>query len=159
MSRQTKDEILAEIQYEFRASQVASDQIDDIAAAALGINRTDSRCLDIVDYAGPLTAGQLAERSGLTTGAVTAVLDRLEARGYVRRNRDTEDRRRVLVEMTDDARGRAMEFYGPMAEAGMRQMSAYTVEQLALVRDFLRAGRDIQEAQLARLRDSGTAAA
>ena len=87
------------------------------------------------------------------------MLDRLEARGYVRRNRDTEDRRRVLVEMTDDARGRAMEFYGPMAEAGMRQMSAYTVEQLALVRDFLRAGRDIQETQLARLRDSGTAAA
>jgi DNA-binding MarR family transcriptional regulator len=158
MSRQTKDRITEELQYEFRASQVASDQIDDIAAAALGINRTDGRCLDIVDYAGPLTAGQLAEQAGLTTGAVTAVLDRLEAVGYVKRTRDTADRRRVLVEITDEARRRAMEFYGPMAEAGMDYMERFTVEELARIRDFMRAGREIQEANLARLRERDAAA-
>src|SRR5438067_5004841 len=141
MSRQTKDEILAEIQYEFRASQVASDQIDDIAAAALGINRTDSRCLDIVDYAGPLTAGHLAEQAGLTTGAVTTVLDRLEAAGYVVRRRDTADRRRVLVEITDEARRRGMELYGPMAEGSTAYMESFTIEELGRIRDFMRAAR------------------
>src|SRR5438477_1301080 len=87
MSRQNREEVIAELMREFRASQVASDQLDDIAAAGMGINRTDSRCLDIVDYAGPITAGDLARQSGLTTGAVTAVLDRLEHAGYVRRTR------------------------------------------------------------------------
>jgi DNA-binding MarR family transcriptional regulator len=88
-------------------------------------------CLDIVDYAGPITAGDLAKQSGLTTGAVTAVLDRLERKGYVRRTRDTADRRRVLIEMTDEARQRAMEFYGPLAEAGMKTMEEFTLAQLA----------------------------
>jgi DNA-binding MarR family transcriptional regulator len=156
MSRQSKRDVIEELVYEFRASQVASDQIDDISAAALGINRTDSRCLDIVDYAGPITAGQLAEQSGLTTGAVTAVLDRLERAGYVRRTRDTADRRRVLVEATAELRRRAMEFYGPISEEATRSMDGYTLEQLTLMLDFLRRGRELQEAQLARLRSRGT---
>jgi DNA-binding MarR family transcriptional regulator len=155
MSRQSKRDVIEELVYEFRASQVASDQIDDISAAALGINRTDSRCLDIVDYAGPITAGHLAEQSGLTTGAVTAVLDRLERAGYVRRMRDTADRRRVLVEATDELRRRAMEFYGPISEEATRSMDGYTLEQLTLMLDFLRRGRELQEAQLARLRSRG----
>ena len=152
MSRENREQVIADLMREFRSSQVASDQIDDISAAGMGINRTDSRCLDIVDYAGPITAGDLAKRSGLTTGAVTAVLDRLERKGYVRRTRDTADRRRVLIEMTDEARQRAMEFYGPLAEAGMKTMEEFTLAQLAAMRDFMRKGREIQEAQLERLR-------
>ena len=152
MSRQNRDEVIADLMREFRASQVASDQLDDISAAAMGINRTDSRCLDIVDYAGPITAGDLAKQSGLTTGAVTAVLDRLEEAGYVRRTRDTADRRRVMIEITDDARDRAMEFYGPLAQATMKNMDGFTLAQLTVMRDFMRQGREIQEAQLARLR-------
>jgi DNA-binding MarR family transcriptional regulator len=54
----------------------------------LGINRTDLRCLNIVDNQGPMTAGRLAELSGLTTAAVTTVLDRLERAGYARRVRN-----------------------------------------------------------------------
>lgn len=143
---------------EFRASQVASDQLDDISAAGMGINRTDSRCLDIVDYAGPITAGDLARQSGLTTGAVTAVLDRLERAGYVRRTRDTADRRRVLIEATDEARERSLEFYGPLAEAGLKTMEDFTLAQLTAIRDFMRQGREIQEARLAYLRERGAGA-
>ncbi len=158
MSRQTREEVIAELLREFRASQVASDQIDDISAAGMGINRTDSRCLDIVDFAGPITAGDLARQSGLTTGAVTAVLDRLENAGYVHRTRDTADRRRVLIEITDEARQRAMEFYGPLAEAGMKNMESFTLAQLTVMRDFMRQGREMQESQLARLRERGAGA-
>jgi DNA-binding MarR family transcriptional regulator len=158
MSRQTRDEVIADLMREFRASQVASDQLDDISAAGMGINRTDSRCLDIVDYDGPITAGDLAKQSGLTTGAVTAVLDRLEDAGYVRRTRDTADRRRVLIEITDEAKLRAMEFYGPLAEGGMKNMEGFTVDQLALMRDFMRQGREMQESHLAHLRERGAGA-
>ena len=158
MSRQNRDEVIADLMREFRASQVASDQIDDISAAGMGINRTDSRCLDIVDYAGPITAGELAKQSGLTTGAVTTVLDRLERAGYVRRTRDTADRRRVLIEMTDEARQRAMEFYGPLAEAGMKNMDGFTLDQLTVMRDFMRRGREMQESHLAHLRERGARA-
>jgi DNA-binding MarR family transcriptional regulator len=152
MSRQNREQVIADLTREFRASQVASDQLDDISAAGMGINRTDSRCLDIVDYAGPITAGDLAKQSGLTTGAVTAVLDRLERVGYVRRTRDTADRRRVLIEMTEEARQRAMEFYGPLAEVAATNMASFTLDQLTVMRDFMRQGREMQEAQLERLR-------
>ena len=54
--------------------------------------------------------------------------------------------------MTDEARQRAMEFYGPLAEAGMKTMEEFTLAQLAAMRDFMRKGREIQEAQLERLR-------
>ncbi|HZD79103.1 MAG TPA: MarR family transcriptional regulator, partial [Actinomycetota bacterium] len=69
---------------EGRAAQTASDVLDEAAVGVMGINRTDGRCLEIMERSGGLTAGRLASESGLTTGAVTAVLDRLEQAGYVR---------------------------------------------------------------------------
>jgi hypothetical protein len=73
---------------------------DEVAYEKLGINRTDGRCLDIVENQGPLTAGELAELSGLTTAAVTSVLDRLEQAGYARRVRSEPGQRQVMVELT-----------------------------------------------------------
>ena len=68
---------------------------------------------------------------------MTTVIDRLEAAGYVRRVRDTADRRRVLVELTDEARRRAREVWGPIAEEAGKQFAAYDEEQLRFIRDFL----------------------
>lgn len=76
-------------------------------AEQMGVSATDEKCLDLAMRAdGPLTAGRIAELSGLSTGAVTGVIDRLERAGYVRRVRDPHDRRKVLVEVTpfDDAK-------------------------------------------------------
>jgi DNA-binding MarR family transcriptional regulator len=70
-------------------------------ADKIGVSATDYKCLDIVmQGVSPLTAGQIAKMSGLSTGAVTGVIDRLEKRGFVRRVRDPHDRRKVLVEVT-----------------------------------------------------------
>jgi DNA-binding MarR family transcriptional regulator len=80
-----------------------------------------------------MTAGELAEANGLTTGAVTRLLDRLERAGYARRVRDTGDRRCVLVELTELANRRAAELYGPIGEAGQTTLDRYTADQLALV--------------------------
>jgi DNA-binding MarR family transcriptional regulator len=84
-----------------RANQTATDVFDEALTIFLGINRTDGRCLDIIDRVGRISAGHLANESGLTTGAVTAVIDRLEAAGYARRTRDTLDRRKIWIEVTE----------------------------------------------------------
>src|ERR1700734_866538 len=95
-----------------RESQRGTDITDDLLCQLLGINRSDSRCLDILDQLGQMTAGALAQESGLSTGAITAVIDRLEKVGYAQRVADPSDRRRVLVELTDRARALAYELMG-----------------------------------------------
>jgi len=151
MSRQTKRELIAELTSEVRAAQGAVDQMDDAACRALGVNRTDGRCLDVIDREGPVAAGRLAEASGLTTAAVTAVIDRLERVGYARRVGDPNDRRRVLVELTPLLRERAEAIWGPFSVFN-EVLGRYTVEQLELLRDFHRMGREYNEARAAVVR-------
>lgn len=88
---------------EVRAGQRATDAVDEAVTELFGVNRTDARCMDILEHHGRMTAGQLASLSGLSTGAVTAVVDRLERAGYARRVPDPSDRRRVLLELTERA--------------------------------------------------------
>lgn len=137
-------------------NQNLTDAIDQSVCAILGINRTDARCIDIIERHGKVTAGDLAAESGLTTGAVTALLDRLERAGTVRRVRDTDDRRRVLVELTPDAKRTSAELYGPMTEAAAALLSRYGRDELLLIRDFLRRGREMSTEQLARIQASAT---
>jgi DNA-binding MarR family transcriptional regulator len=152
MSRQSKSELIAELADEVRAGQVAVDLMDDAACRAMGVNRTDGRCMDIIDREGPVAAGRLAEASGLTTAAVTAVIDRLEKAGYARRLGDPADRRRVLVELTPLARERSGVIWGPLAELH-RTLGSYSVEQLELLRDFSRMGREHNERRAAEVRE------
>jgi DNA-binding MarR family transcriptional regulator len=151
MSRQTKNELIDELTREVRAAQVAVDLMDDAACRALGVNRTDGRCLDVIDREGPVAAGRLAEASGLTTAAVTAVIDRLERAGYARRVGDPNDRRRVLVELTPLLRERAEAIWGPFSVFN-EVLGRYTVEQLELLRDFHRMGRTYNEERAAVVR-------
>lgn len=129
-----------------RESQNAVDRVDEAACDLLGVNRTDLRCLDLLEREGRVTAGRLADLAGLTTGAVTALLDRLERRGYVRRLRDERDRRRVLVEITPEAVELAERVYGPIGEEALGELEGYTDEQLTLLRDhYLRGARFLVE--------------
>ena len=132
--------------------QNAQDAFDEAACERLGINRSDGRALDIIDRHARMTAGELAKESGLSTGAITTLLDRLERAGYVRRVRDDVDRRRVLVELTDEARRRAWEIWGPIAEAGMGGLARYSNEELLFIRDFLRYSREFLGEQLERVK-------
>lgn len=152
MGRQIRDELVVEVAVEIRAFQTAVDALDEAVADRLGINRTDLRCLDLLERHGPMTAGELATASGLTTGAVTRLLDRVERIGYAQRVRDRADRRRVLVQLTPLARDRAEELYGPIAKAGHTGLTRYTADQLKLLRDFLRGARMLHEQRADRLR-------
>ena len=125
-----------------RAQQNAVDQMDEAAAAFLGINRTDARALDILDQRGPMTAGELAQAMGLSTGAVTTVLDRMERTGFARRVRDQDDRRKVVAEVTEEGRHRSWEIYAPLAERGFEELSRLTDRQLVTIRDLLNRGTE-----------------
>jgi len=140
-----------EVGLEVRRHQNAQDLFDEAACAYLEINRSDGRALDIIDQHGRMTAGELARESGLSSGAITTLLDRLERAGYVRRVRDDEDRRRVHVEPTDRARQRAHDIWGPIGELAGAQFARYTDEQLLFMRDFLRDGRELLNEQRERV--------
>jgi DNA-binding MarR family transcriptional regulator len=157
-----KRRLFDELMAEFRASQNATDRFDQAVADTLGLNRTDLRVIDIVEREGRLTAGQLAERTGLTTGAVTTVIDRLEEAGYARRVRDTEDRRRVFVEVTDETRRLGDTFYKEHAALGDSFYKRYSEAEIELLLSVTREGREFNdrkaaelEAELARRRQAG----
>jgi len=151
MSRQSKEELIEELGLAVRAAQAAVDEMDEAASRALGINRTDARCLDVVMREAPVTPGRLAKESGLTTAAVTSVLDRLEGAGYVTRTRDTEDRRRVLVEPTKLAHERAREMWGPMGEF-RTELGKLSMDQLEVLRDFHVRARELNQKAAALVR-------
>jgi DNA-binding MarR family transcriptional regulator len=133
-----------------RASQTATEMLDHSVADYLGIDHSAYRCIDILDQEGPMTAGRLAERARLSPGAMTAVLDRLEEKGLARRTRDSEDRRRVLVEVTPELRERSAQLYGT-PEEGADELAVYSDEQLQFLTSFLRGSVAYQEERMRRL--------
>jgi DNA-binding MarR family transcriptional regulator len=144
VSRQwSRSELGQQLRAEIIGYLGAATEFDDGVAKKLKLSRTDMRCLDLVASHGPLTAGRLAEESGLTTGAVTFILDRLEEAGMVARRRDTEDRRRVWVEIVPAAQERLTGLQQPVAEE-MRQVAQhFKAEELAVVRDFMRQAKEV----------------
>jgi DNA-binding MarR family transcriptional regulator len=135
-----------------RLHQNAYDRFEDAASEYFGVNRTAMRCMDVLDRTGRLTAGEIARQTGLTSGAVTALLDRLERAGYVRRLRDATDRRRILVEMTEKARQGAVEVYGPFAEA-LAEYESYSDADLRLITRYLERGSDLLLKNAARIEE------
>jgi DNA-binding MarR family transcriptional regulator len=155
----SKEILLDEVRAAFRRHGQAGDAMDEAAADFLGVHRTDTRVLDVLDMTGRMSAGELAKAVHLSPAAVTAALDRLERAGYVRRVRDDGDRRRVIAEPTERMRELAGELYGPLAAEGERLLGELTVPQLRLLRDVLReSGRlQFEQAQLVRARRGGSA--
>jgi len=149
-----RQRLYLELGAEVRANQRATDVVDDLMCKLLGVNRTDARCLDILDEHGRMSAGDLAAASRLTTGAITAVIDRLEKAGYARRVPDPADRRRVLVEPTEKAYEASMELMvAPMGELTRPLALRYSDEQLKEFIGFTREGREIQERHAEWLRE------
>ena len=153
MSRGSKkQQLIADLGEQFRISGIQDIAFDDATADRLGINRTDLNCIDIIERHGGITAGELATEAGLTTGAVTAVIDRLERAGYARRVRDDEDRRRIKVEVTPKLEQLAGALYGPMMEEWEAMMNRATTEQLQLMVDFMREALEVKPRHVERLR-------
>jgi len=108
-----------------------------LIAEKFGLAPSDLECLGFLQLEGPMTAGRLAQLTGLTTGAVTRMIDRLEAGRYVRRRDDPADRRRVVVELNPAQMKEFAPFYGPIAENSTQLLARYKDEELALIVELL----------------------
>jgi DNA-binding MarR family transcriptional regulator len=110
---------------------------NQVVAQRVGLGGSDSQFVSLLSLYGPLTPGRLAELTGLTTGSVTGVIDRLENGGFVRRERDAGDRRKVLVTPVPEGMARLGEHYrehGQHLDALLRRRDA---AQLAVILEFL----------------------
>jgi DNA-binding MarR family transcriptional regulator len=151
----SKNELVEKLIHEFRTSGNQDDAFDSLGAERLGVSESDLRCLNIVENNGGISAGELAAQAGLTAGAVTGVIDRLEKAGYARRVPDPADRRRVRVEVTPAFYRLAEPIWGPMA-ADWQSMLAkrFTIEELERITAFLRATNELGRRHIDRLRNT-----
>jgi len=147
--------LVFEVDATFRALHTAVETFIDAASERYGVNRNDQRCLELLDRRGPLTAGQLADAAGLSAAAVTKVVDRLLAAGYVRRVRSTDDRRRVIIATTDVEQRLAREVFSPIVADGIRMLSELSDDDLRLLHDVLQRATALNAAHAERLRRSG----
>ena len=123
------------------------DALDEAVAARFRLHRTDLRCLEIVARGGPLSAGALAEQAGLSTSAVTSVIDRAERSRNLRRLSDAKDRRRVLVEVTELGRQRGREAFSGLMQGTDRLLRSYSPEELRLLGGFVEEVRSVVAGQ------------
>ncbi len=150
-----RTELLAALDREGRRTGSLGSMHARAIADLAGVHPTDFEAMDVLDWTGPITAGELARRIGLTSGAVTGVIDRLERDGWVRRGTDPRDRRRVIVELVPDPPhvGTAqIEAFEPLTAEMAAINDRFDDDQLQAVLDWLRAANDAIERSTARMR-------
>jgi DNA-binding MarR family transcriptional regulator len=122
-------------------------------ALRLGIHSSDLESLGYLAQHGSATAGRLADITGLTTGAVTRMIDRLERAGYVRRTADATDRRRVIVELLPERIQVMTPHYAELQRGIESLLDSYAFDQQMLILDFLRRSEALMRAEQSRLRE------
>ncbi|MGI0037878.1 MAG: MarR family winged helix-turn-helix transcriptional regulator [Nitrososphaera sp.] len=132
-----REEVIGAIGEKFREMSTETIMFHQAVADVLGLHITDHKCLDFIHRFGSMPAGRLAELTGLTTGAVTGIIDRLERAGYVRRADDPKDRRRTIVEPTRNKKlERKLEaIFVPLRDGMYRLLSGYSDAELAFLLD------------------------
>jgi len=154
-SSRYRDEIAAAIGLAVMQWQDATQAYDEAVGARLGLNMAERHCIGLL-YGGPQSAGAIATATGLTPAAVTALIDRLEARGLLTRTRSLEDRRKVVIEATEATRDLSARYYGAIAKEGEKVIATFSDAELATISRFVNAALDLQRAQLARLKAEGS---
>ncbi|TDC40907.1 MarR family winged helix-turn-helix transcriptional regulator [Micromonospora sp. KC213] len=127
-------------------------QINSLVADRMGLVVTDFHCLHVLQQDGPTTTGALANRVGLTPGAASRMVDRLVAAGCVKRVSDAADRRRVLVEATDEGLERANAHYAGLTARTREDLAAFGEDQLRALLQFIRLSECSALAEVRRLR-------
>ncbi|MDE3074652.1 MAG: MarR family transcriptional regulator [Chloroflexota bacterium] len=145
-------DLLAAVIRDINRANAQSAAFSHALAAQLGIGPTDLECLALLQELGATSAGQLADMLSLTTGAITGVVDRLETAGFVTRESDPSDRRRVIVRPVQERLADLDRAYEPLLQAATRSLESYSDADLQLLVDFQRRASDLLQQQAARLR-------
>jgi DNA-binding MarR family transcriptional regulator len=144
--------LLAELTAETRRYLAAYVLFNQVAAGCLGIHPTDLQCINLLSLeTEPLTTGQLAELTGLTTGSATRLVDRLERAGFVVRQRDPRDRRRVFVVQVPEKMDRIARFFQEKGQGFLDLREQMTDDEIVVITRFLRRYRELSRAQVAKL--------
>ncbi len=155
MSSQQRDheELLAALERAGRNYSARSVLFHQAIADCLGLNVTDLKCLDLAREVPQITPGKLAELTGLTTGTITGVIDRLEKAGYARRERDLHDRRKVIIQLIPE---HILPKLTPILISFQQAMGAefaslYTDQNMVLILDFIERSMRVLQAETAKL--------
>jgi len=132
-----RDQLFAALNHAMREISGLGVLHSQMIAERLGVNSTDLECLDLIVMRGPVTAGELARATNLTTGAITGVIDRLERAGFAAREPDPADRRKVRVRALPAIAESIGPLYQPMAEATAAVLAAYDETQLAFALELM----------------------
>ncbi|MET7878968.1 MarR family winged helix-turn-helix transcriptional regulator [Micromonospora profundi] len=136
-----RERLVAEITTDLRRYAVDAQQVGHAFANLHGLNPTDLNALIAVMDAelrgDPITPGRLGEHLNLSSGSITALIDRLERAGHIRRDRDTADRRKVLLHYADQGAALAMEFFRPLGARTDTVMDRFTDDELQVVHRFM----------------------
>jgi len=132
-----REDTIQAINEKFREMSTETIMFHQAVADMLGLHITDHKCLDFIYRFGAMPAGRLAELTGLTTGAVTGIIDRLEEAGYVRRTNDPKDRRRTIVEATKNKKleKKIETIFIPLRDRMHKLLSSYSDSELAFLLD------------------------
>jgi DNA-binding MarR family transcriptional regulator len=155
-TQEQSTKVPGELKRELRQFTGLAASIFRAAAARLGMTVTDMQVMDILESTGPSTAGQLADLTGLTTGAVTGMLNRLEEAGLVRRERDPSDGRRVIVQLArgKDEIHKIGAIFDSLGNAWDELSSDYDDEQMAFLLEFLKRSNALSRKEISRLQEA-----
>jgi DNA-binding MarR family transcriptional regulator len=152
----TREKLIEDALLAGRESSTASVLMHAAIAARLGLSATDEKALDVLLRLGPLTAGQIAEHTGLATASVTSLIDRLEERGYVERVRDKKDRRRVFVHAKPERMSEIEPYLAGFVNGLLELLRGYSDEELVLLTGFLRSVAELARAEAVSLGRRGS---
>ena len=155
-SQEQRAEVIGELARQLRQFNGLGASIFRAAATQSGIAVTDMQVIDILDLAGPATAGQLAELTGLTTGAITRMLNRLEEAGFVLRERDPNDGRKVIVRLASDKDEirKVRSLLDSLGKVWDEVAARYDDEQIAFLLEFLKHSNARSRQELVRLQEA-----
>jgi DNA-binding MarR family transcriptional regulator len=156
MSRGKKDDLVREISKAIMLWQDATQAYDDQVGRRFGLSAPERQCLSLLVAEGPQTASAIAKHVSLTPAGVTALLDRLEQREFVRRRSDPDDRRKVIIEPAQMAATVADEAYRSIGEAGEEMLDRFTREELEIVLRFIKSATELQRRFIANPADENS---
>src|SRR5918997_1659325 len=150
---ENREKLLRELEAENRRSTTGAVLLLQAVTQRSGMNLTDLQCINILTSTGPITAGQLAETMGLTTGAVTGVINRMERMGYARREKDPNDGRRVVIRPVPEELERVgADVFGSHERRALDALvSDYDERDLAVIVDFMQKGSALTEEEIDRI--------
>ena len=152
-NQDSKEALIGRLMLAMRRSSAAGVLHGQAIARRVGINSSDLECLDLILLNGPSTAGEIARRTGLTSGAVTGLIDRLERLGLVERMADAQDRRKVLVRVREDKIAPIGALFAPMEKSMQGLLAGYSRDELKTLLDFAERAGEFMLTRVAELND------